>query len=100
VQYLLATEPGLGQLPNSPEGRSQLAKAAREWSLSAMQGARQSGTAPVRQQVPPVETGTRRRSAAPAPRPEPAQPQSMTEFRRARKEQRREHRLRLVQGES
>jgi hypothetical protein len=100
VQYLLATEPGLGQLPNSPEGRSQLAKAAREWGLSAMQGARQSGTAPVRQQVPPVETGTRRRSAAPAPRPEPAQPQSMTEFRRARKEQRREHRLRLVQGES
>jgi hypothetical protein len=97
VQYLLSTEPGLGQLPNSPEGRSQLAKAAREWSLSAMQGARASGTAPARQQVPPVETGTRRRSA-PAPRPEPAQPQSMTEFRRDRREARHQHRLRLVQG--
>jgi hypothetical protein len=97
VQYLLSTEPGLGQLPNSPEGRSQLAKAAREWGLSAMQGARASGTVPARQQVPPVETGTRRRSA-PAPRQEPAQPQSMTEFRRDRREARRQHRLRLVQG--
>ena len=97
VQYLLATEPGLGTLPNSPDGRAQLAKAAHEWSLSAMQGARQSGTAPARQQVPPVETGTRRRSA-PAPRQEPAQPQSMTEFRRQRRDQRRQHQLRLVQG--
>ena len=73
VQYLLATEPGLGQLPNSPDGRAQLAKAAREWSLSVMQGARASGTVPPRQPVPPVETGTRRRSA-PAPRQEPPQP--------------------------
>jgi hypothetical protein len=97
VQYLLATEPGLGTLPNSPDGRAQLAKAAREWSLSAMQGARQSGTVPARQSVPPVETGTRRRSA-PAPRQEPAQPQSMTEFRRQRRDQRRQHQLRLVQG--
>lgn len=97
VQYLLATEPGLGTLPNSQEGRAQLAKAAREWSLSAMQGARQSGTVPARQQVPPVETGTRRRSA-PAPRQEPPQPQTMTEFRRARRDQRRQHQLRLVQG--
>jgi hypothetical protein len=97
VQYLLATEPGLGTLPNSPDGRAQLAKAAREWGLSAMQGARQSGTAPARQSVPPVETGTRRRSA-PAPRQEPAQPQSMTEFRRQRRDQRRQHQLRLVQG--
>lgn len=97
VQYLLATEPSLGQLPNSSEGRAQLAKATREWALTAMQGSRQSGTAPVRQSVPPVETGTRRRSA-PAPRPEPAQPQSMTEFRRARREERRQHRLRVVGG--
>lgn len=97
VQYLLATEPGLGTLPNSPDGRAQLAKAAREWSLSAMQGARQSGTAPARQQVPPVETGTRRRTA-PVPRQEPAGPQTMSEFRRQRRDQRRQHQLRLVQG--
>lgn len=97
VQYLLATEPGLGTLPNSPDGRAQLAKAAREWSLSAMQGARQSGTVPPRPQVPPVETGTRRRSA-PAPRQEPAGPQTMTEFIKQRRQERREHRLRLVQG--
>lgn len=97
VQYLLATEPGLGTLPNSQEGRAQLAKAAREWALSTMQGARHSGTAPARQQVPPVETGTRRRSAPP-PRQEPAGPQTMTEFRRARRDQRRQHGLRLVQG--
>lgn len=96
VQYLAQTEPSLMGLPNTPENRAQLAKAAREWSLSAMQGARQSGTVPQRQQVPPVETGTRRRSA-PAPRQEPPQPQSMTEFRRARRDQRRQH-LRVVQG--
>jgi hypothetical protein len=97
VQYLLRTEPELGRLPNTPESRAQLAKAAREWELSDRQAARQSGTAPARQQVPPVETGTRRRSA-PAPRQEPAQPQSMTEFRRQRRDQRRQHQLRLVQG--
>lgn len=97
VQYLLATEPELGRLPNSSEGRATLAKAAREWSLSAMQGARQNGTMPARQQVPPVETGTRRRSA-PAPRQEPAGPQTMSEFRRQRRDQRRQHQLRLVQG--
>ena len=98
VQYLLASEPSLGTLPNSPEGRAQLAKAAREWGLSALQGARQSGMAAARQPVPPVETGPRRRSPPTPPRPAPAGPQSMTEFRRDRREAKRQHRLRLLQG--
>lgn len=98
VQYLLATDQTLATLPNSPEGRAQLAQAARERVLGWMQGLRSSGTAPRSQSVPPVETGTRRRSPA-APRQAPPEgPQSLTELHAQRKEQRRAARLRIVGG--
>jgi hypothetical protein len=96
VQYLLSTDQTIATLPNSPEGRAQLAQAARERVLGWMQGMRGSGQAPRGQQVAPVETGTRRRSPA-APRQErPEGPQSLKELQEMRSLQRRQARLRIV----
>jgi len=96
VQYLLSTDQTLATLPNSPEGRAQLAQAARERVLGWMQGMRGAGQAPRGQQVPPVETGTRRRAPA-APRQAPPEgPQSLKELQEQRALSRRQARLRIV----
>lgn len=99
VQYLLSEnspEPHLLTLPNSPEGRAQLAQAAREKVLGWMQGMRSSGQAPRGNNVPPVETGTRRRAPAQPRQERPEGPQSLKELQEMRSLQRRQARLRIV----
>jgi hypothetical protein len=96
VQYLLSTDQAIATLPNSQEGRAQLAQAARERVLGWMQGMRGSGQVARGQQVPPVETGTRRRSAAPARQTPPEGPQSLKELQEMRSLARRQARLRVV----
>jgi hypothetical protein len=96
VQYLLSTDQAIATLPNSPEGRAQLAQAARERVLGWMQGMRGSGQAPRGSSVPPVETGTRRRAPAAPRQTQPEGPQSLKELQELRALQRRQARLRIV----